>query len=180
MTYRNSRPAVQNSYPDAHVAGFPGQLADMRSVSRDPHCSYATETDVYVGRAVVKGATSTDQFDLRPFGVKAPLATSVAGDLVGIVGYTYAADLDAEGAAYVGAKALAAIIEPGQDVLVYVLLPENTTIAHGDAVYVAIDATNDADIPVGALANAAGAGLIEWSAATWHKQVGPELGVIKI
>ena len=180
MSTRNSRPAVQNSYPSARVAGFPGQLADMRSVSRDPPGSYLCETDVYVGRAVVKGAASGNEFDLKPFAVKAPLASSTAEQLVGIVAYTYAAEADSNGWAFVGEKSLAGVIEPGLNVLVYVSKPEDLNITHGDPVFVAISATNAAHLPVGHFTNEAGEGLIEWPGVTWHKQVGPQLAVINL
>ena len=180
MTTRNSRPAVQGSYPSARVAGFPGQLADMRSVSRDPHGTYVCESDVHVGRAVVKGAVSVNDYDLRPFAVKAPLADATAAQLVGIVAYTYAAEVDAQGWAFVGEKSLAAVIEPGLNVLVYVGKPEDLNIVHGEKVFVAISATNDAQLPVGCFTNTAGDGLLEWPDVTWHKQVGPQLAVINI
>lgn len=180
MSANTQRPAVQESYPDTRVAGQPGQLADMRSVVRDAIGSYTTQTDVYVGRAVVRGAVSVDPFDLREFMVKAPESTSEGKDLVGIVAYTYAAELDAEGHAYVGEKSLVGVIEPGMNVLVYALIPKASVIAAQDKVYVAVQAANAAAIPIGAFANQAGEGLIEWPLATWHKQVGPQLAVIKL
>lgn len=180
MTTRTSRPAVQNSYPSARVAGFPGQLADMRSVNRDPCASYVCASDVYVGRAVVKGAASGNEFDLRPFAVKAPLASSTAEHLVGIVAYTYGAEVDEEGWAFVAEKSFAGVIEPGLNVLVYVSKPEDLNITHGDPVFVAISATNTGHLPVGHFTNETGEGLIEWPGVTWHKQVGPQLAVINL
>lgn len=180
MSTRNSRPAVQNSYPSARVAGFPGQLADMRSVSRDPHGSYVCETDVYVGRAVVKGTVNVDEYSLRPYSIKAPLADTTAVQLVGLVAYTYAAEMDARGWAFLGEKMLVGVVEPGLDVLVYVNKPEDVTITHGDRVFVAINPDNEAQLPVGLLTNVAGDGLLEWPGVTWHKQVGPQLAVINL
>lgn len=180
MSAHTPRPAVQESYPDTRVAGQPGQLADMRSVGRDPIGSYTTQTAVYVGRAVVCGAISVDPFDLHEYGVKAPEPTSLATDLMGIVAYTYATELDAEGHAYVSDNSLAGVIEPGMNVLVYVLIPTASVIAPRDKVYVAVQPDNAAAIPIGAFANQAGEGLVEWPLATWHKQVGPQLAVIKL
>lgn len=180
MTTRNSRPAVQNGYPSARVAGFPGQLADMRSVSRDPHASYVSETDVYVGRAVVKGTLNHNEFELNPCAIKAPLVDSTAAQLVGIVAYTYAAEVDAHGWAFLSEKSLVGVIEPGLNVLVFVSKPEDLNIAHGDPVYVAINATNEARLPVGCFTNVAGEGLLAWPDVTWHKQVGPQLAVINL
>ena len=180
MTPHNSRPAVQDSYPSARVAGYPGQLADMRSVSRDPHASYFCETDVYVGRAVVKGAPSSNDADLRSFAVQAPQPDSTAEQLVGLVGYTYAAEVDSDGWAFLWARSQVGVIEPGLSVLVYVSKPQDVSISHGDPVFVAISPDNEAQVPVGLFTNVAGDGLRQWPGVTWHKQVGPQLAVIHL
>ena len=180
MTTHDSRPAVQDSYPSTRVAGYPGQLADMRSVSRDPHASYFCETDVYVGRAVVKGAPSQNPNDLRSFAIKALLADTTAEQLVGLVAYTYAAEVDSDGWAFLAARSQVGVIEPGLGVLVYVNKPQDVTISHGDPVFVAISAVNDAQLSVGLFTNVAGDGLLQWPGVTWHKQVGPQLAVIHL
>lgn len=180
MITHDSRPAVQDSYPSDRVAGYPGQLADMRSVSRDPHASYFCETDVYVGRAVVKGAPSQNPNDLRSFAIKAPLADTTAEQLVGLVAYTYAAAMDVSGWAFLGENSLVGVIEPGLGVLVYVNKPQDVSISHGDPLFVAISPDNEAQLPVGLFTNVAGDGLLQWPGVSWHKQVGPQLAVIHL
>lgn len=166
------RPAVQDSYPDTRVAGYPGQLADLRSVSREAVASYTSETRVYVGRAVVKGRLDSDPFNLQPFAVKAPVASSTAADLQGIVAYTYAAELDEDGAAFLPGNTLVGVIEAGHGVLVYVSMAQELVLSHGDPVYVAVAS--------GSFSNQPGDGLVEWPGVIWFKQVGPELAVVRL
>ncbi len=168
------RPAVQDSYPDTRVAGFPGQLADLRSVSREAVASYTTETRVHIGRAVVKGRLDSDPFNLQPFAVKAPEGTSTSEDLQGIVAYTYAAEQDEHGASFLPGNTLVGVIEAGHGVLVYVCIAKDQVLTHGDPVYVAVAPAHER----GRFSNQPAEGFIEWPGVTWHKQVGPELAVI--
>lgn len=154
--------SVQTTFTDAPGPGYPGQLADDGSARRVTAVrSFRTESLIYPGRFVVKGAANaqTDPL-LTPYGVKQVLGASVLADLVGIAVRGHATDStnDANNEAVtIRATTMNAVAELHGGAIIYAEVPPGVTIAHNDPVYVSV---SHATIPVGKATNAAGTGLI--------------------
>lgn len=171
--------AVQTAVFDTFAAGYPGQIADIGGAVLSKRIrSFRTETVVVLGRGVVKG-TANGQNDelLTPYGVKTPLAGSVSADVVGVAVLFGATSSDASNnATTVRATTVVPVSELGSGDIVFV--KANATVADGDAVYMSV---SDAGIPVGEFTNAAGAGRIQVTGATWYgAAVSGTVGRIKL
>lgn len=154
--------AVQTAFYDAPGPLYPGQLADDGSARRVTAVrSFITETLLYPGRFVVKGANNTQSDPvLTPYKVKQVLSTSVIADVVGVAVRGHATDStnDANNEAVtIRATTMNAIAELHGGAIIGVDVPPGVTIAHNDPVYVSV---SHATIPVGKATNAAGTGLI--------------------
>lgn len=155
---------VQNSYSQNWSRGFAGQLVSVSSLINITLETAATEEDIIMGRGVVEGVTqpqlpsSNVPFTaIAPFSVALPDPGSVAADLVGI---TYrplitTTNIEVANVNFAGYREndFAAIVPFGSRQQIYVDLPVGAAIAVKEAVYIAINATNDPDIPVGAFMN---------------------------
>lgn len=160
--------AVQTAVYDTFAALFAGQLADYGSNTLAKAVrSFRTEDVVVFGRGVVKG-TANDQGDpiRTPYGVKTPLAGSVADDIVGIAILTESSTSNASNLPVtVRATTMIPVAELFSGCIVGAEVPAGVTVVHGDQVYMSVSHTT---IPVGAFTNASGAGLIEVPGATWY------------
>lgn len=158
--------AIQTAVFDTFQAGYPGQIADIGgAVLAKRIRSFRTETVIVLGRGVVKG-TANGQNDelLTPYGVKTPLAGSVSADIVGIAVLYGATSSDASNnATTIRATTVAPVVELGSGEIIFA--KANATAVDGDAVYMSV---SHATIPVGEFTNAAGAGLILVTGATWY------------
>lgn len=154
--------AVQTAFYDAPGPLFPGQLADDGSARRVTGVrSYITETLLYPGRFVVKGAANAQTDPVQtPYKVKQVLAASVIADVVGIAVRGHATDStnDANNEAVtIRATTMNAVAELHSGAIIGAEVPPGVTIAHNDPVYVSV---SHATIPVGKATNAPGTGLI--------------------
>lgn len=160
---------VQSTFYDTPGALYPGQLADLASLALTREIrSYIAEDSVYAGRGCVKGANvAQDDHMLTPFAVKHPLAGSVLADVVGIVVRREANDAvgASDEASNRKSKTMVAVASLGSGALIGAEVPAGITVAHGDPVYMSV---SHATIPVGKFSNAAAAGLIAITGATWY------------
>jgi hypothetical protein len=160
--------SVQTAFFDSFGALYAGQLADYGSNTINEGVkSYVTQGEVVFGRGVVKGSATTANSMVRtPFNVRAPLSGSVLADFVGIAVLDASSNSDASNNAVpVDAPTMVAVAELGSGAIIGALVPAGVTIVHGDAVYMSV---SHVSIPVGGFTNAAGAGLIAITGATWY------------
>jgi len=159
----------QLTFTDGPGSLYPGQIADSGThMLNEEVRSYATETLVWAGRGVVKGALNT-QADplLTPYKVKQPLAGSVFADFVGIVVRSHSMpgdDVNQE-ARTSRATTMVPVAILGSKAIIGAEVPTGITVAHGDPVYMSV---SHASIPVGKFSNAAATGLIAITGATWY------------
>lgn len=160
--------AVQTAFYDTFGSIYAGQLADSASNALAKAVrNYRTEDVIVFGRGVVKG-TANAQNDpiLTPYGVKTPLAGSLLADFAGIAVLTQSSSSDSSNnAVTVRAETMIPVAELGSGAIVGAVVPAGITIVHGDPVYMSV---SHASIPVGAFSNAAAAGLIAITGATWY------------
>lgn len=160
--------SVQTAVFDTFGSLFAGQLADYATNTLNRQVlSFRTETVITFGLGVVKG-TANAQIDpiLTPYGVKTPLAGSVLADFVGIAILTESSTVSATNTPVtLRATTMIPVAELGSGAIVGATVPAGITVADGDPVYMSV---SHASIPVGAFSNAAAAGLIAITGATWY------------
>lgn len=158
--------AVQTAVFDTFQAGYPGQVADIGGALLSKRIrSFRTETQIVLGRGVVKGTANGQNDELyTPYGVKTPLAGSVSADVVGIAVLYGATSSDANNNAVAfRATTIVPVAELGSADIIFV--KTNTTQVDGDPVYMSV---SHATIPVGEFSNAAATGLILVTGAVWY------------
>jgi hypothetical protein len=151
--------AVQNNYYDAPERGFAGQLFNAGSDFGNAIFSGATTEDLYCGRAVAL-ATNAADFD-GSLTLKTVSGITDAADIAGILRLDAQAISDIDGDVYVQSKTMATFARANRGALIYVKADMSVTIAAGDDVYVATNATNDQGIKLGEFTNTSGAGLLK-------------------
>jgi len=151
--------AVQTNYFDAPDRGFPGQLFNAASAVGNSIFSGAATENLYTGRAVAL-ATNTDDFD-GSLALKTVSGITDAADIAGILTSDAQAIADMDGDVYVQSKTMATFARANRGALIYVKADMSVTIAAGDDVYVATNATNDQGIGLGEFTNTAGTGLLK-------------------
>lgn len=160
--------SVQTAVYDTFGSLYAGQLTDYASNTLAKAVrNFRTEDIIVFGRGVVKG-TANAQNDpvLTPYGVKTPLAGSVAADIVGIAVLVQSSSSNATNdAVTIRDTTMIPVAELYSGAIVGAVVPAGITIAHDDPVYMSV---SHATIPVGAFSNAADTGLILVDGTTWY------------
>ena len=149
--------SLQQQFTNAPDIGFPGE--PFNDASRDGNYifSYPSKTDLYVARAVKKGAAVSSDYGNNAGNIIADASgVTEASELVGVVMLNKTAKVDDTGAAVLDKNRMVSVMRFGLGGLV--IVKANGTIAAGDKVYVAVNSTNDASIELGEFTNEAGAG----------------------
>ena len=181
MAVDGASPFVQNVFPDQAGIGLPGTIYKPSYHSASEVKSFpAGEGPLFCGRAVVKGTnidyTGSQTLYAAPFTVKLIETGSVSADIVGVVvrpisgaGNFLDTQDSVEKAGFAKLDKLP-VLRTGSKVEIIVRQATGLgAIDHGDAVYVAKDAVNDAGVNIGEFANDAGGttGLILVTGAIW-------------
>ena len=170
-----ARTSLQAAYFDAPLSAYAGQLAETITTYSQNLRGYICETDVVIGRGVIKGAaitpTQSGQINApAPIQVKAVLSGTVLADVVGVVVRDSTAGvLNATDDSIIEATDVSTILALGSGELIYVDI--TAAVTHGDAVYMAVEATNSAgNAPLGTFHDdAAGTvGMIAITGATFY------------
>ena len=162
-------PFVQNQVFDTFGARYLGQLDTFQDNHATRVKSYISETRSYVGRGVVKGAltNSLDHVSV-PFNITSAVAGSVSDNIVGIVVMSQRASLSDEttNEPIIPTDSMTGVAPVGSGLIVGAAA--TVTIADDEDVYMAVNATNAANIGVGEFHNASGAGLVQVTGAKWY------------
>lgn len=181
MAVDGASPFVQTVFPDQAGIGAPGTIYKPSYHSESEVKTYpAGDGPLFCGRVVVKGTTidytNSEVLYASPFSVKEIVTGSVAADLVGVVvrpisgaGNFVDTQDSVEKAGFASLDKLP-VLRLGSKVEIIVRQATALgAIDHGDAVYVAKDAVNDAGVLVGEFANdtAGTTGLLLVPNAIW-------------
>ncbi len=181
MAVDGAAPFVQTVFPDQAGIGLPGTIYKPSYHSASEVKTFpAGDGPLFCGRAVVKGTnidyTNSEVLYASPFTVKEIVTGSVAADLVGVVvrpisgaGNFVDPQDSVEKAGFARLDKLPILIFGSK---VEIIVRQDLglgAIDHGNAVYVAKDAVNDAGVKIGEFANDAGGttGLLLVPNAIW-------------
>lgn len=162
-------PFVQDQVFDTFGARYLGQLNTFRDNHNSDVESYISETITFVGRGVVRGALTTAIDHVStPFNITAAVPASVSANIVGVVVQSQRASLadQTTNAPIIPTDSMTGVAPLGSGLRIGVAA--SVTITHGQAVFMAVNATNAAGISVGEFHNVAGAGLVAVTGATWY------------
>lgn len=188
---------VQNTYTDNWTRGFPGQVSDMQTMIGFGLETYPNEVEIVMGRGVVRDVSqfqntpsSTPFVSVAPFSVTNPDPSTVAADLVGVAvrPFLTTTNIDESGTFLAGypEKGFVAVLPFGSAHTIFVRIPGGFEVVVGQAVYIAINGTNDAAISIGEFSTdfAGTTGLLLVPNAQWwiNKTATPDdsVGVIKL